>query len=70
MSSNSDHLVKMINQIAENAPKKDSPEATAEAIAAHLRKFWAKPMKQTIKQYAEADGDGLNELAMSAARRL
>ncbi|MFL1453086.1 formate dehydrogenase subunit delta [Marinobacter sp. GN3S48] len=70
MSSNTEHLVKMANQIAENAPSKDSPEATAEAVASHLRKFWAKPMKQTIKQYAESSGEGLCELAMDAVRRL
>ncbi|MDX1458797.1 MAG: formate dehydrogenase subunit delta [Marinobacter sp.] len=70
MSSSSEHLVKMINQIADNAPRKATPEESADAIAAHLRKFWAKPMKQTIRQYAEAGGDGLNELAMSAAKRL
>lgn len=70
MSSNSEHLVKMINQIAENAPKKDSPEATAEAVAAHVRKFWAKPMKQSIKRHAESGGEGLNALAMNAVKQL
>ncbi len=70
MSRQIDTLVKMINQIADNAPRQETPEATAEAVAAHLKKFWAKPMKQEMREYVKAGGVGLNEVAAEAVRRL
>ncbi|MEP4546659.1 MAG: formate dehydrogenase subunit delta [Saccharospirillum sp.] len=70
MSSQIDTLVKMINQIADNAPRQETPEATAEAVAGHVRKFWAKPMKVEVKEYVRAGGVGLNEVAVEAVRRL
>lgn len=70
MSSQIDTLVKMINQIADNAPRQETPEATAEAVASHLKKFWAKPMKHEMRAYVEAGGVGLNEVAAEAVRRL
>lgn len=70
MSSQIDTLIKMVNQIADNAPKQETPEATAEAVAGHLRKFWAKAMKVEVKAYLQAGGGGLNEVAVEAVRRL
>lgn len=70
MSSQIDTLVKMINQIADNAPRQETPEATAEAVASHLKKFWAKPMKEEMRAYVKAGGVGLNEVAVEAVRRL
>lgn len=70
MSTHIDALVKMINQIADNAPKKDDPEATAKAVASHVEKFWAKSMKAEIKDYLNAKGEGLNEISTKAIRHL
>ncbi|MEX1214390.1 formate dehydrogenase subunit delta [Saccharospirillum sp.] len=70
MSRQIDSLIKMVNQIADNAPKQETPEATAEAVAGHLKKFWAKPMKAAIREHLQAGGDGLNEVAVEAVRRL
>lgn len=63
-------LVKMLNEIAANTPPRETPEATAESVAAHLRKFWARPMKTAIRAHLDAGGDGLSELAVAAVRRL
>jgi len=60
----------MNNQIADNAPKQETPEDTAQAVAGHLQKFWAKPMKKAIREHLKADGDGLNPGSIEAVRRL
>lgn len=65
-----EQLVKMLNQIAANTPRKESPDATAETIATHVKKFWAKPMKRDIKGYVESGGEGLSEMALVAVGKL
>jgi len=65
-----EQLVKMINEIAANTPVKEGPGATAEAVAAHLRRFWAKPMRADIRAYLQEDGAGLSGLAVEAIKRL
>jgi len=70
MSNQTETLVKMINQIADNAPKKGGPNDTARVVAGHVQKFWAKPMKAEIKAHLAGGGDGLNEVAASAVRQL
>ena len=42
MSRHIDSLITMINQIADNAPKQETPEDTAQAVTGHLQKFWGK----------------------------
>ena len=70
MSRHIDSLITMINQIAHNASKQETPEDTAQAVAGHLQKFWAKPMKKAIWQHLKAGGDGLNPVSIEAVRRL
>jgi formate dehydrogenase subunit delta len=70
MSRHIDSLIKMINQIADNAPKQETPEDAAQAVAGHLQKFWAKPMKEAIREHLKAGGDGLNSVSVEAVRRL
>lgn len=69
-SHRAEPLVKMLNQIAANTPRKESPDATAETIAAHVKKFWARSMKQDIKAYVENGGEGLSGMALVAVRKL
>lgn len=64
------HLVRMINQISANNLHHDSDEAAAEAVASHLRKFWARSMKQQIIQYAEDDGTALSPVSRLAVSQL
>lgn len=70
MSQNIQKLIKMINQIADHTPVADGEEKAAETVASHVRKFWAKPMKDDIKNYLSAGGEELNSLAEKAVRLL
>lgn len=56
-------LVRMVNQIIANmAPGRDQDAAAAE-VCAHLEKFWARPMKQSIIACLEKDDTRLSPLA-------
>lgn len=70
MSNQIETLIKMINQIADNAPKDGGSEDTAKVVAGHVQKFWAKRMKAEIKEYLARGGRGLNEVAVRAVERL
>jgi len=70
MSRQIESLITMVNQIADNAPKQETPEDTAQAVAGHLQKFWAKPMKKATWEHLKAGGDGLNLVSVQAVWRL
>lgn len=63
-------LVNMINQIANNNNYKKSDEETAEIVADHIKKFWARSMKKNIAQYAIEDGSELTNAAKLALNKL
>ena len=65
-----DHLIKMINQIADNIAIGDSEAVTAPQVADHVRRFWARPMKEKIIDYASCDGEQLNAVAKIAVSQL
>ncbi|ARD46041.1 formate dehydrogenase subunit delta [Colwellia sp. PAMC 21821] len=53
-------LVSMLNQIADNNNYKKTDEETAKVVAEHVKKFWARSMKENILQYANSDGSALS----------
>lgn len=63
------HLIKMINQISTNLDHGDKHKA-AEAVVAHIKKFWARSMKQEIIEYADNDGSELNQVSRLAVAQL
>lgn len=65
-----EQLIKMINQIARNNPCNGDDNASAEVVLSHVRKFWAKPMKQDIIAHLEQGGEGLDPVATEAVRSL
>jgi formate dehydrogenase subunit delta len=65
-----DHLIKMINQIADNIAIGDDDTLTAPQVTNHLNKFWARTMKEKIIAYAASDGDQLNSVAKIAVSQL
>lgn len=65
-----DHLIKMINQIAMNIAIGESDAPTAQKVADHLNRFWARPMKQQIIAYAANNGEKLSEVAKAAVLQL
>ncbi len=65
-SAELDHLIKMINQIADNIAIGESDEVAIPRVADHVQRFWARPMKEAITHYAESDGVGLRPAAKAA----
>ncbi len=66
-SSELQTLVKMANQIAANFSfHADAVERTAD----HLKRFWAPSMKKQLLDHIAAGGEGLDDLALQAARQL
>ncbi len=64
-------LIDMANQIAANLAHGPGDEsAAAERVADHLRRFWARSMKQQLAAYARDDGSELAPLARAAVERL
>jgi formate dehydrogenase subunit delta len=62
-------LIRMLNQIAANLDSEDQ-DAAAKRVEAHLRRFWARSMKERLAAYLQADGSELSPLARRAAARL
>lgn len=65
-----DHLIKMVNQIADNIAIGEDEASTAPKVVDHLNRFWARPMKDKIIDYAAADGKKLNKVAKLAVQKL
>lgn len=63
------HLIRMANQIGANAPTLNDEDAV-DFVVQHLRKFWARSMKQQIAEYASAGGEDLSPIALAAVRKL
>lgn len=64
-------LIEMANQIAANIkPGCPDDESAADKVANHLRKFWARSMKQQIAEYAQQDGSELSAVTRLAVQRL
>ncbi len=65
-----DHLIKMINQIADNIAVGQGDAVTAPKVAHHIDLFWARPMKEKIIDYAARDGEQLNAAARMAVSQI
>ena len=63
-----DTLIKMANQIAANN-EHFSPDDATDYVANHLRRFWARSMKQMIIDYVEQDGSQLSPVAKQAIEK-
>lgn len=62
-----EHLIKMMNQIARSVPAV-TPEARAEAAAAHIDKFWTPSMKQQICEQLTGAEESLTPVAVEAIK--
>ena len=65
-----DHLIKMINQIADNIAIGESDDEAAAQLANHIKRFWARSMKDQIIEYADGDGARLKPVAIKAISQL
>ncbi|MDF0751516.1 formate dehydrogenase subunit delta [Marinobacter sp. 71-i] len=64
------NLIKMINQISDNNLHHGDESEATEVVANHIKKFWARSMKQQITDYATSDGVELNSVSRLAVKCL
>jgi formate dehydrogenase subunit delta len=62
-------LVRMANQIAANSAYLP-PQQAADAVATHLRSFWAPPMRETLQRIADEEPTSLDPLVLAAVEEL
>lgn len=62
-------VAKLANDIAAQFAYQP-PAAGAQAVAAHIRKFWEPSMRADLVAVASTPDDGLDPLARAAARLL
>ena len=66
-----DHLVQMVNDIADFFHSEPDRKLAVEAISNHLRKFWDPRMRRQIIAYlGEHGGNGLSELGQAGVVKL
>ncbi len=58
MSNSDAHLIQMANDIAANLSPGKSEQEAVEAIAGHIKKFWAPPMRHKIVELWRDDLNG------------
>lgn len=69
-TSQLEHLISMINQIASNNCYNKSDEETADFVAHHLKMFWAISMQDKLLQYMKDDGADLSNASKIALRSI
>ncbi|MDO6441903.1 MULTISPECIES: formate dehydrogenase subunit delta [unclassified Marinobacter] len=65
-----DNLIKMLDQIIANNRHCGNDEKVTDVAADHLRKFWARSMKQKIIAYANQSPAELSAPARSTIAKL
>jgi formate dehydrogenase subunit delta len=67
---NVQRLVAMANDISNFFGSDPDPDAAAEQVAGHLKKFWEPRMREEIRRYVSAGGTGLSSIAIQAVKKL
>jgi formate dehydrogenase subunit delta len=67
---NVQRLVAMANDISNFFGSDPDPDAAAEQVAGHLKKFWEPRMREEIRRYVSAGGTGLSSIAIKAVKKL
>jgi formate dehydrogenase subunit delta len=67
---NIERLVAMTNDIAAFFASEPDPDAAAEQVANHLRKFWEPRMREAIRRFVQEGGTGLSALAKRGIQQL
>jgi formate dehydrogenase subunit delta len=63
-------LVKMANDIARFYAGEPDREEAINGVANHLKRFWDPRMRREISAHLASGGQGLEEIAREAVRRL
>ena len=64
------HLVKMANQIAANIGAGAAQDDTAERVEDHIKRFWARPMRDTLCARLDEYREQLHPAALGALQRI
>jgi len=67
---NVQRLVAMANDISSFFGSDPDPASAAEQVANHLKKFWEPRMREEIRRYVAAGGEGLSSIAIQAVKKL
>jgi formate dehydrogenase subunit delta len=67
---NTAYLVRMANQIGQFFRAEPDRDVAVAGIESHLRRYWEPRMRKAIVQHLEQGGEGLDELAKAAIKRL
>jgi formate dehydrogenase subunit delta len=67
---NTDHLIKMVNEIAAFFAGESGPEQAPKEVAGHLRKYWEPRMRAQIVAHLEKGGAGMSDIACGAVKLL
>lgn len=70
MNTQLDHLLQMANDIAVNLSAEQPPQAAALAISAHIKRFWAPPMRALVIDALPTKSQALHPNALSAFQLL
>ena len=60
------HLIKMLNQIADNLAQGEEGDVVAERVADHVRRFWPPAMRKAVSAYGAEDGSSLTAVSLRA----
>lgn len=64
------NLIKMANQIGVHNLHHGDEDAAADVVADHIRKYWARSMKDQLRAYAKQDGSELSAVSRAAVTRI
>ncbi len=67
-SAQGERLVQMANQIARNLGEQRDPHQAMGKTAEHLRRFWTPAMRQRLRDYWQAGGQGLSPVVEAVLR--
>ena len=67
---NVQRLVAMANDISNFFGSDPDPDAAAEQVAGHLKKFWEPRMREEIRRHVSQGGEGMSSIAIQAVKKL
>lgn len=67
---NTQHLTKMVNEIAAFFRGESGPEKAIGEVATHLNRYWDPRMRREIVAHYAKGGDGLSDISLKAVAEL
>ena len=63
---NTDHLIKMVNEISAFFGGESGPEQAPKEVAAHLKKFWEPRMRAKFLVLADGNAESMKPIVREA----